>query len=450
MIIKNCKIITWGNPNLILENKAIFINNGKIEQIDDFDQLAKTHPTDSIYDAHRQFCMPGNICAHTHFYGAYSRGLYIPGSPPKDFPQILKKLWWPLDKSLTKDAIRYSALVCLIDAIKHGTTTLFDHHASQNQIADSLQIIDDAVDLAGVRAALCYEMTDRDGRKKAIEGAEENYKFIQKVKKQKDNHNRAAFFGLHASLTLSEESLEYARQKTPDGFGFHIHVAEHPIDQYDSLEKYHLRVVERLEKNLLLGENTIVVHGVHLDANEIQILAKTKTWVTHQPRSNMNNGVGISDVESMDNCGIKVCLGNDGFSNAMWEEWKSAYLAHKLWHKDPQRMNGNLVKKMAVDNNAEMASKFFKIKIGSIEPGSQADLIFVDYHPYTPITVDNLAWHIIFGFHESMITSTMVDGIFLMEDRKLLKMDEEVITKEALKIAPVVWKNYQKFIQLGE
>lgn len=441
MIIKNCKIITWGKPNQILEDKALFIDHEIIKDISDTEKLIKTHVDETIVDAQGQYIFPGNICAHTHFYGAFSRGLYIPGPSPKNFPEILNKLWWPLDRSLNGDAIKYSALVCLIDAIKHGTTALFDHHASQNHIQYSLDLIDGAVEMAGVRAALCYEFTDRDGKKKAIEGAEENIRYIQKLATQK-THKKAALFGMHASLTVSKESMELARKMLPEDIGIHLHVAEHSIDEYDSIEKYQVRIIDRLKNHQFLGKNSIIVHTVHIDAKEIELLAESNTWVTHQPRSNMNNAVGMAEVESMDRCGIKVCLGNDGFSNAMWEEWKAAYLSHKLWHRDPQRMNANLVKKIAADNNADLASRFFNTRVGRIEVGSQADLIFVDYHPYTEFTVENLPWHIIFGFNESMITSTMVAGEFIMKDRKLITLDEEAITKEAHKISETVWKNY--------
>lgn len=441
MIITNCNIITWGNPNQILEKKALFIDHQIIREISEPAILIKAYPSESVIDAKGQFILPGNICAHTHFYGAFSRGLYIPGPSPKNFPEILNKLWWPLDRSLNADAIRYSALVCMIDAIKHGTTTLFDHHASQNHIEQSLDLIDEAVEMAGVRAALCYEFTDRDGKEKALQGAEENIRYIQKLTNQK-THKKAALFGMHASLTISKESMELARKMIPDDIGIHLHVAEHSIDEYDSMEKYQTRIIDRLKNYQFLGNKSIVVHAVYIDAKEMELLADSQTWVTHQPRSNMNNAVGMSAIESMDRFGIKVCLGNDGFSNAMWEEWKAAFLSHKLWHRDPQRMNGNLVKKFAVDNNADLASKFFSTKIGRIEVGSQADLIFVDYHPFSELNVNNLPWHIIFGFNESMITSTMVAGEFLMRDRKLITLDEETITKEAQKTCAIVWKNY--------
>jgi cytosine/adenosine deaminase-related metal-dependent hydrolase len=157
----------------------------------------------------------------------------------------------------------------------------------------------------------------------------------------------------------------------------------------------------------------------------------------------MNNAVGMAEVESMDRAGVKICLGNDGFSNTMWEEWKTAYLAHKLWHHDPRRMNGSLVAKMAIYQNRDLVSNQFPgIKVGILDVGTQADLILVDYHPFTPFVPGNLPWHILFGFNESMITTTMVDGVILMKDREILSLDEEKIIFEARKLAPGVWKRY--------
>ena len=215
------------------------------------------------------------------------------------------------------------------------------------------------------------------------------------------------------------------------------------MDEYDSLAKAGTRVVDRLHRHGMLGPQSIAVHAVHVDAREIQLLAESGTWVTHQPRSNMNNGVGIGPVEAMLRAGVKVCLGNDGFSNAMWEEWKTAYLVHKLWQRDPRRMGGEVVVRMAVENNALLANTLFPgRRLGVLEVGAAADLILVDYHPFTPLTAGNLPWHILFGFHESMVTATMVAGKLLMRERKLLTLDEAAISAQAREIAPAVWQRY--------
>ncbi len=459
MLITNAKVITWGSPNRILEDHALFIEGGRILEIGPQAELALRHPDPAAVDAGGQYVMPGNICAHTHFYGAFARGLAIPGTAPENFLDILSKLWWPLDKSLSLEDVRYSALVCLIDAIKHGTTTLFDHHASPNAIDGSLDIIAETVEQAGVRAVLCYEVTDRDGPEKAKAGIEENVRFIKKCSvfsdqfsvgsKQEAGGRRqalvAAMFGLHASLTLSDKTLEMCKAAASEETGFHFHLSESEDDKGAVLENAHTWPVDWLNEHGILGPRSIAAHAVHLDDLEKQQIAASGTWVTHQPRSNMNNAVGVSPVEEMLAMGIKVCLGNDGFSNAMWEEWKAAYLLHKSHHGDPRRMNGNTVVEMAIYNNAALASLYFPAApIGVITPGAVADLIFVDYLSPTPLSPENLPWHILFGFRDGMVTTTIVNGKILMKDRQLLTLDEAEITARARELAPRVWERYEK------
>jgi putative selenium metabolism protein SsnA len=388
--------------------------------------------------------MPANICAHTHFYGAFSRGMAIPGAPARDFPEILAKLWWRLDKALTLEDVRYSALVLLVDAIKHGTTTLVDHHASPNAIEGSLDAIAHAVITSGLRASLCYEVTDRDGPERAEAGIAENVRFARSLTQPSASPQLAASFGLHASLTLSAETLAASVAAAGDlGLGFHIHAAEGLADQEDSLQKSGKRVVERLHDAGILGPKSILAHCVHVDAWEMELLRDTGTWVTHQPRSNMNNAVGVAPVETMLRGGIKVAMGNDGFSNNMWAEWKAAYLVHKLWHGDPRRMGGYDVMQMAVANNAALARVFWPdTRLGEIAPGAAADLMLVDYHPFTELTAGNLPWHILFGFEASGVTATMSAGRWLMRDRRLLTLDEAEIAAYARELSSRTWERY--------
>ena len=447
MLITNGKLITWGEENEILDGQAILIKEGLISEIGSQSDLVEKHPSVEQVDAKGQYVMPGNICAHTHYYGAYARGMAIPGPAPKDFPEILEKLWWPLDKALDEESVRSSAEVHLVDAIKHGTTTLIDHHASPNFIDGSLDVIAEAVDRSGLRSVLCYEVSDRDGTAKAEAGISENTRFIQRCIEENVAGGRVkGTFGLHASLTLEDDTLEACKASVSEDVGFHIHVAEHQVDQDDSLKRGGLRVVERLEKFGILGPNTIVAHGVHLEESEMETLAGTNTWLSHQPRSNMNNGVGVAQIELMLEKGIKVCLGNDGFTQDMWSEWKTAYLLHKAWHQDPRRMNGMDVVQMGVTNNAALAKHFYQTPFGEISKGAAGDLIFVDYHPNTTMTSGNVPWHILFGFNESMVTSTIVAGKMLMQDRKLLTLDEEEIAAKARERAPAVWARYQEFV----
>lgn len=441
MLIINATLVTWGEPNQVLENHAVYIEDGLIQAIGISSELEKQYPDAERLDAKGQLVMPGSICAHTHFYGAYARGMGIPGPAPANFPQILERLWWPLDRALDEKTVRASAQVLLLDAIKHGTTTIIDHHASPNFIDGSLDVIADAVDDAGVRAVLCYEVTDRDGKEKAKAGIAENVRFMEAAKSRS---RVAGTFGLHASMTLDDDTLAACAEALPEGYGFHIHVAEHEADEEDSLKRGNQRVIQRLNQFGILGDKTITAHCIHIDEAERQILADTGTWVSHQPRSNMNNGVGAMDLDKMLDAGVKLVLGNDGFSNNMFAEWKAAYLLHKVANRDPREANGADIAHIATHNNARLAEVFFPdLTLGEIRVGAVADLAFYDYYPYTPLTGGNVPWHILFGFEASMITTTIVGGDVLMRDRQILTLDEEAIAAEALSYAPELWQRYE-------
>jgi len=444
MLITNSTLITFGKENAgnlhVIYNGAILIAGEHIADLGQTAEILAKYPAEEILDAQGKLAMPGLICAHTHFYGAFARGMAIPGEAPQNFPEILEKLWWRLDKALCWQDIRYSALVCLIDAIRHGTTTLIDHHASPSAIEGSLDIIAEAVEQAGVRACLCYEVTDRDGEERAEAGIEENKRFIEKVASEQ-NSKLAATFGLHASLTLSDETLEKAVEAANGlGVGLHIHVAEDMADQRDSLKKSGLRVVERLNRFGILGPKTIAAHCVHVDAYEKEILRDTGTRVVHNPRSNMNNAVGVADVPGMLKMGIDVGLGNDGFSNNMFTEMHTAYLLHKLNKSDPRVMGADQVMQMAFQNNAQIANVFFPDQLGELSVGALADIILVDYVPTTPLTQGNSPWHIIFGVDGTGVDTTIVGGRVLMRNKELLTLGEEEICAKSRELAGKLWK----------
>jgi putative selenium metabolism protein SsnA len=445
LLIANGTVVTWEPGAELVEHGAVCVKDGLIAEIGPSSTLEARFQEVRRIDAGGQLIMPGSICAHTHFYGAFARGMAIPPPAPSGFLEILGRLWWPLDQALTTEDVRASALVCLVDAVKHGTTTLFDHHASPGAMPGSLDIIADAVDQAGLRAVLCYETTDRYGPQSARAAIDENVRFI---KASRQRPNIAATFGLHASLTVSDETLAACVEAAQDlDAGFHIHAAEGEADQQDSLEKYGVRVVERLHRAGILGKRSIAAHCVHVDGKEIELLRDTGTWVTHQPRSNMNNAVGVANIDGMLRTGVPVGLGNDGFGNAMWPEWKAAYLLHKAWHRDPRRAGGDEIVQMAVHNNAALARAFFPdAPPGLLSPGSAADIILVDYHPTTPLSAGNLPWHILFGFEPSMVTTTICAGRVLMQERRLLTLDEAAITARSRELARSAWQRYEKIV----
>jgi putative selenium metabolism protein SsnA len=444
MLITNGTVITFGDKGQVIPYGAVYYEGDTIVEVGRTAELEPKYPNAEKLEAGGKIVMPGLVCAHTHFYGAFARGMAIPGRPPENFMQILAQLWWKIDRALTLDDCKYSALVSLVDAIRHGTTTLIDHHASPSHIAGSLDALAEAATQSGLRVGFCYEVTDRNGPEGAKAGIAENLRFIRRLHVKPDPKLGAAF-GLHASFTLSDETLEACVDAVRGlNIGFHIHVAEDKADQADSLKKHNMRVAERLEKQEILGPKTLVAHAIHVDAFEMDSFRVTKTKISHQPRSNMNNAVGVAPIEAMLNKGITVGLGNDGFTNNMFTEIHTAYLLHRVSKGDPRVLPGDRLIEMAFKHNAAIAGLFFPKPVGALTPGAFADIILLDYVPYTPLTEANYPWHLIFGMDGSQVTHTIAGGQMLMRDRQVLTLDEEVIAEKAYQLSSAVWKRVRE------
>lgn len=443
MLITNGTVITFAPTGEVLPDGAVYFEDDTIVEVGPAAELEANYPNADRLDAGGKLIMPGMICAHTHFYGAFARGMAIPGESPENFMQILERLWWKIDRALNLEASKYSALVSLVDAVRHGTTTLIDHHASPSHIEGSLDALAEAATESGLRVGLCYEVTDRNGEAGARAGIAENVRFIERLRAKPDP-KLGASFGLHAAFTVSDETLA-ACVEAAQGLetGFHIHVAEDKADEVDSLQKYGVRVAERLKNQGILGPKTLVAHAIHVDAEEMAIFKQTGTKISHQPRSNMNNAVGVAEVEQMLNQGITVGLGNDGFTNNMFTEIHTAYLLHRISKGDPRVMPGDRLIEMAFKNNATIADLFFTKPVGTLAPGAFADIILLDYVPFTPLTEGNYPWHIIFGMDGSRVTHTIAGGQLLMADRQLLTLDEVDIAQKAMKLAEDVWQKVQ-------
>ncbi len=451
MLIHNANIIPWQRPNRILTDHAIHIADGVVSAIEPSGQLEDRFPDAERLDAQQRYVMPGNICAHGHFYSAFAVGMSVPHDPPITLPTILDRLWWPYDRALTAHEVELAVQAAMVDAVRNGTTTYFDHHSSPNCIDGVLDLIADQVIEAGLRAVLCFEVTDRDGPERAKAGIAENARFVDRCNRERVGDGLlAATFGIHAPMTVSDDTLAACRASVPHGTGFHLHVGEHEYDQYRSLAMSGQRSVDRLHAHDMLGAQSIMAHAIHLDAREVCLLADTGTATSHQPRNNMNVGDGVADVESQLRAGVRACLGNDGLSATMWREAEAAYLLQKIAHRDGRRLPGDDLLDMAIYNNAALASTFFDGQpIGVIDVGAAADLIIVDYQPTTPMDPDNIAGHLIFGMNESMITSTIVAGQLLMHERELLTLDEQRIKARCREAAPGFWARYESSVPNG-
>ncbi len=439
LLIENGTVLSPGGKPSVRRGCSVLIEDGLITRVAPKDRFRGF--AGRRLNATGKMLMPGLINAHTHFYSTFARGL-TKVKPAKDFTGVLKNLWWRLDSALTTEDCYYSALIALLDSIRHGTTTLIDHHASPQAVAGSLGAIERAVKETGLRACLCYELSDRGGGRIMQEGLAENVRFIRRCQ-QPDNAHVKALFGLHASFTLSDASLEKAASLGHElRTGFHIHVAEAESDQTAAQRASDMRVVERLKQFEILGRRSIAAHCVHVNKKEMDLLAETETAVVHNPQSNMNNAVGVADVIEMTRRKILLGLGTDAMTANMLEELRVALWSQHLSAGNPSAGFCEVVAALFV-NNPKIAGRIFGLHFGEIREGCAGDVAIFDYTPPTPLDDTNLFGHLVFGLSESAVDSTIVGGRVLMQNKKLkLNIDEERVNARARELAKDLWKRF--------
>ena len=428
LVIGNCKLFTRNDEMPFVENGAVAIEGTKIAAVGETEAIKKQYGDAEFIDAKGGVIMPAFINTHEHIYSAMARGLSIKGYNPKGFLDILDGQWWTIDRHLTLEQTKYSAVETLISCIRNGVTTVFDHHASFGQIGGSLFTIADVAKELGVRACLCYEISDRDGMDKARESVMENAEFIRYALKD-DTDMIAGMMGMHAQFTISDATMELAAANKPDEVGYHIHVAEGIEDLHDCLKKYGKRIVDRLMDFNILGEKTLLGHCIYINPHEMDLIKDTNTMVVHNPESNMGNACGCPPTMELVHRGILTGLGTDGYTHDMIESYKVANVLHKHHLCDANAAWGE-VPKMLFENNAAIANRYFKTPLGVLKEGAAGDVIVVDYNPPTQLDASNINGHILFGMTGRDVVTTVANGRVLMKDREIKVIDvEEAMAK---------------------
>lgn len=436
-ILANGKLITRSTALPYLPDGGVVIDGTKIKEVGKTAELKAKYPDAEFIDAKGGVIMPAFINAHTHIYSALARGLSIKGNNPTNFFEVLDGTWWAIDRKLTLAGTKASADALYIDCIKQGVTTIFDHHASFCEIPGSLFQIAESAKKFGVRSCLCYEVSDRDGEEKSVQAVKENADFITYCEQRKDPM-LAAMFGGHALFTISDRTFDRMVEANNGRTGFHIHVSEGMNDVYDSLQHYGRRPVQRLQDHGILGEKTILGHCIHVNTAEIEIIGSTGTMVVNNPESNMGNAVGTCPVLPLYKAGVLLGMGTDAYTNDMLESIKVALPAQRQNACHPG-VGWCEVTDMLFKNNALIGAKYFPDKLGVLEAGAAADVIVMDYKPYTPFSDANIDGHMIFGMSGRQCQTTIANGKVLMKDRELIGIDEEAENAHILEEAEKLW-----------
>ena len=401
--------------NVRLYDYVNYIENGYIifdKEIIEVGEMKKfSNNNYDLIDGKGALLLPNFVCAHSHIYSIFARGLSLPFSP-HNFLEILEQMWWKIDAKLNNELTFYSGLCAASEFLLNGVTTVIDHHASGEILGSLNALKKSVVKVAKMRGIFCFETSDRYDIKKCIK---ENKNFALK---NKDEHC-AGLFGMHASMTLTEKTLK-AIKNNLGYIPLHVHVAESEMDEEDSFIKYNASILSRFEKYELLNEDSLLVHGVCLTDKEVDIVKKHNCMMVVNTTSNMNNAVGLPNVKSFLDKGIKVMVGNDGLNSNMASEYMNVYYTSHLKNESPTQLSLLDVKEMIL-NSYEYVSRRLNIKLGRLEKGYLADFMLVDYTNFTTLDSSNVFGHIFFGLFPSFKPSTVfIDGKKVVSNYKLV------------------------------
>lgn len=435
----NGVVVTRDAQRPLINGGAVAVgDDGLISALGPTQKLRREYPGAHFVDARGGLIMPGLINLHHHAYYTLARGLRPRPGAGKGLPALLEGRWWRLDRAMNLEDVYHGAAAAFLECVRSGVTTVFDHHASYGAVTGSLSEISRAADELGLRACLCYEVSDREGESKCRAAIQENVEFIREASRRGDGM-RCGMMGMHAGFTLSDRTLEACMEALPATSGCHIHVAECLEDTTHSLQTYGKSVVRRLRERGVLGRKTLAAHCIHLNWEDVQILRETDTAVIHCPRSNMCNAAGAADVTEYSRARVGLGLGTDGEAADMLGELAAASALCRHSSQNPDAGFKELPRALFT-SNAAFANRFFETPLGVLKPGAAGDVIVLDYRPPTPLTAENLDLHLLAAAGTARVSTTAAAGKLLMEYGVLLCADEEKLLDGARKQAADLWR----------
>ncbi|USH00384.1 amidohydrolase family protein [Thermococcus argininiproducens] len=417
ILIKNGRIIYGENLDII--NGDIYIEGNRIAKVGRGLKLSAEY----VIDANGKVISPGFINAHTHSPMVLLRGL------ADDLPLMewLQEYVWPVEKKLTSKHIYWGALLGILEMIKGGTTTFVDMYFHMEEVAK-------VVEKTGIRAYLSYGMVDLGDEEKRNVEIKETLKLLEFIKKL-DSPRIEFLFGPHAPYTCSPELLKWVREKANEtGKMITIHLNETKREVQDIKEKYGMTPVEFLDELGFLGDDIIAAHGVWLSDKEIEILAKRRVTIVHNPASNMKLASGVMPIEKLLKAGVNIALGTDGAASNnsldMLEEMKLAALVHKVHTLNPTVADAKTIYKMATQNGA----KALHLNAGIIKEGALADIAIIDFNKPHLRPITNVVSHLVYSASGNDVETVIIDGEIIMLDGEVLTVDEEEIINKVQKI----------------
>jgi 5-methylthioadenosine/S-adenosylhomocysteine deaminase len=428
IVIHNGLIITVNSDFDIIENGVVCISNAAIHRIESRAHDTPMPEAKEIIDANGGIIMPGLVNTHTHLPMTLFRGL------ADDLPlaRWLDEFIFPCEtKYLTPETVRLGSLVACAEMMLSGTTTCCDGYFFEDDVAS-------AIYESGIRGVLGQGVIDfpAPGVPDPSDNIKNAVRYVEKWQGVSPLITPSIF--CHSPYTCSEATLKKAKAVSDSkSLLFQIHVAETKSEYVRIQTDQHTTPVKYLERIGLLDKNTLMVHGIWLDDDDIEIISKRRSTVSHNPQSNMKLASGIAPVPSLLTAGVTVGLGTDGCASNndldLFREMDTAAKLHKVNLMDPTVMDAKTVLKMATIGGAKAIG--LDKHIGSLEPGKQADIIIVDADTPHLVPMYEPVSHLVYTAQGSDVRDVMVDGKILVRNKNLLTIDLEDILERVTRFS---------------
>jgi 5-methylthioadenosine/S-adenosylhomocysteine deaminase len=420
IIIKNAYILTMDPDARDMKNGTVVIEDGRITEIGE-----KTKErAETVIDAKGSVVMPGLVNTHTHAAMTLFRGY----ADDLQLAEWLEKHIWPAEAQLTAGDVYKGSLLACLEMIRSGTTSFADMYFFMDETAK-------AVEASGLRASLSHGLIELWNEEKGETDLKEGKRFVRAWQGAADGRIKT-MYGPHAPNTCSDEYLAKVKEAArKDGTGLHIHVLETEAELLAMKERYGKCSVHMLDDIGFFGPDVLAAHCVWLSDGDIEILRERGVNVSHNPISNMKLASGTAPVYKMLERGVNVSLGTDGCASNnnldLFEEMKTAALLHKLSTGNPTALPARQVLKMATVNGA----KALGTETGILKVGMKADMIIVDMKKPHLTPCFDVPSQLVYSAGGSDVRTTIVDGKVLMDDYRVLVLDEQKVIEEAQKAA---------------
>ena len=419
-LITNAYVLDMVGDTANIEKKEILINDNIIEIIDK--EIDKDIEVDEKINAKNMLVMPGLVNTHTHLAMSIFRGY----KADKKLMDWLEDAIFPVEEKLQPEDIYWNSYLSCLEMIKSGTTTCNDMYFGMNKTVE-------AINDTGLRAVVAWCIKD-DAIKDKIEKTREYAKIYNEDK----NSKIKIFVSADAPHTCNPDTIKLCVELAKElNTGLHIHLSETREEETKINSRYLKRSTEYLNDLNAFDVPVVLAHGIYVSDSDIEILKKIKGGISHNPISNCKLSSGICNVAKLRENGITIGLGTDGIGSTttmdMFEEMKTAAYLQKVNTDEPNSISAYDILKMATIDGAKVLG--LDEQIGTLEPGKKADMIFIKTDKLHMCPANDVCHNLVYSSNGADVESVMIDGKIIMQNRKMINLDEKQVMRQVKKIA---------------